>query len=131
MTMMPDEPALQPGLFTTYQRSGSAVELLYSQRSMTVYALPEHELESAAMVNTLGTAFFSLGTRTLFFLLGIVVNKLFTEAPTAENAAMLTVIKWAAAIFTFFFYVAGCWATLRRRSIVNQIKRESKAVSPP
>jgi hypothetical protein len=131
MSMLQEDQGTQTELFASYAQVGSAVQILYSQRSMTVYALPEHELHSVAMANTLAAAFFSIGTGTMFFVLGIIVNGLFTEPPTAENAAMLTVIKWAASIATGICYSLGGWALYNRHSIVSRIKRESKTLNPP
>ena len=104
---------------------------VYTERQVKAYPIFESELESLSFLNTMTLVFFSVGSATISFAVGIWTNATFAEKMTPEGVVAsiygAPVLLVAAAIC----YGLGGLALYSRRQQWSKIKTESVARTEP
>lgn len=107
-------------------RAGSTVENLYVQRTVTVLAVHEHEVDDLSFMNTLAIVCFSFFSGLLAFAAGAWANAAFAETLTPKGAAMMEVVVPVCVVLALCFGAGGIVSLCRRGSTLTKIREQSK-----
>ena len=90
------------------------------------YHLFETEFKSIASLNGEAIRYFSFGAFSASIFMNIVVSYTFSSSPISESGTLL--LKFGSLLtggLMLLFYVLGAWAIWTKKSIVDDIKRET------
>ncbi len=107
--------------------TGALVRTVYATRTMKVYAIPENELRSLSLLNTLSMAFFSASSGFLSFAIGLWVHAAFQSMLTPAGEILSNVGAPIAVVLSLFFGVLSIWAWVTRRSGLKTVEKESSS----
>lgn len=108
--------------------AGASVQPFYVQRTMKVYAINEHEVQTLSSLNAQATVFFSLGSFFLSAALGIWTNAAFATEPSAMSQVANMFIAPGCLVVAVAFMILGWVAMRSRNSTWQTIKNESSNV---
>ena len=77
---------------------GACVQPVYVEREMKFYALPETELNTISLMNTLALVFFSVGSFLLSPAIGIMIETSYQENLTPITTVLLVMGIWSVQI---------------------------------
>lgn len=123
-----DESSEKPRLNIQEAGQGSYVQPIYVERKITYYALPENELNSISLMNTLALVFFSVGSFLASLGFGIQIDAAFQKDMTPEAKLLQEVgapILWSLAAV---FGAVGGWAVKQRYGMLKNIRQESRVI---
>jgi hypothetical protein len=98
-------------------------------RKPMTYNLIESELKIVSHLNGVAVAAFSFGSFWLSLLLSILISYCFTADPVPMAATiLLNYGTWPCLVMTLGSYALGIWSVVKRTSMVQDIKDETKVV---
>lgn len=112
---------------STEAETGALVRTVYATRTMKVYAIPENELRSLSLLNTLSMAFFSASSGFLSFAIGLWINAAFQSTLTPAGKILSIVGAPIAVILSIIFGGLGIWAWKTRKSGLETVEKESSS----
>ena len=127
--MPPEDPPPERLRLDIRGTTGSIVHPQYVERDMTFYAVPEHELRSISMMNTLAIFFFSGASSFLAFFAGIRVEVSLQDPVTPQAAAISATAEPICIIGAIVCGLLGGWALVHRGSMLKTIRNESRVIS--
>ena len=107
---------------------GSTVQMFYVQRAMRVYALPESELKSVSLMNTLASVFFSVASGLFSLAVGIWINSLFQIEMSSAGEILAKAFAPLALFLAMVSGALGIWALYTRGSTLKTIQDESNEI---
>lgn len=114
-----------PGI-STQSPQGSVVTNSYVERTVTVYAIHEPEVDTLTTLNGLVNLFLVIGTLALSLPIGLSLNGLFS-APLPNTGQAIAVLWWIGVIAAGVCGLITVGAFWRRSSVWRKIKEQSQA----
>jgi hypothetical protein len=109
---------------------GATFSPQYIERNPPMWALGETDMKALSIAGAVANVFFALGS----FLVGCCVNILVSygnsEKLTPVAEFLLYKASWVVGGISIVFFVVGAGFTWSKRSLWNQIKSESRPVTP-
>jgi hypothetical protein len=103
----------------------SSLQPRHTTRQMTEYIVTETELSSISLLNTLTAAFFSFSSGAFMYSVGLWSDTYMQSTLTEKAIGFTQFGEVAGLVIAFLFVVAGVFTWIRRRSILNEIKKQS------
>lgn len=122
MAIIPDSPI--PGIGTELPQ-GSIVTNSYVERTVTVYAVHEPEVETLSILNGLSNLFLSLGCLFLSLPIGAWLNEQFSD-PKPEARSAIRVLFWLGLGVAVLFFLLTIGTFFKRGSVWKKIKTQSR-----
>lgn len=104
------------------------VSPLYGVRRPAMYQLMETEMMSISGFNAEALSCFAIGSFFLAAVFAVVIGAAFANSPLTEfGAFMLHRATWGFGIIATVCYATGFGCVWRKKTMIDQIKRETKA----
>jgi len=107
---------------------GGTVRPIYGERRPTMYHLFETEMQSISAFNSEALRWFSIGSLSLNCVIAIIIGYAFATSPLSEFG--FAVLHYGApflGILTAACFGFGIWAVVQKKTLINQIKKETKS----
>jgi hypothetical protein len=107
---------------------GATVRPIYGVRQPMMYHLFESEMKSVSTFNSVALVCFSVASFLLNSMIAIVIGWGFSSQPVSEfGSFMIRKGIYFIGVLALILLAAGAWMVLSKRSIIEQIKRETKS----
>lgn len=91
-----------------------------------MYHLFESEMISVSSLNTVALSLFSVGAFLASCVIAIVIGWGFATPPLSEFAFFMCHRgMYFVGILSLMLFAFGCWAVLKKKGIIDQIKKET------
>ena len=99
----------------------------YTQRNMTIYAIPENELEMLSSMNTMATIFFSTFSFFLSLALALFLSGIYADNIQSNLIGKLLFYYGTPIVIVIavVFFILGIHSSYRRSNLIATIKSES------
>jgi hypothetical protein len=115
------------GSETAIANQGGTVRPVYGERRPVMYHLFENEVKSISSLNAVALSMFSLGSFFANNIIAIVIGWGFSAPPLSEFALFMCHRgAYFIGVLMVMCFLSGIWAICKKRSIIRQIKEESK-----
>lgn len=100
---------------------------IFAKRKMTVYAIPEYELNSISSLNAQSTTFYSIASGNLSVFVTLLIQAIFSDWSTMASIAKATLILGLPlfSIMSLIFFFLGYLTSKLKRNNIEKIKKES------
>jgi hypothetical protein len=95
-----------------------------------MWAIGETDLDALSLTTNITNASFAIGSFCLGFAVNIWITYGGAEKLTEVAAFMLYKCSWGAIIGSVFFYGAGVFLHMKKGSLWDKIKAESRQITP-
>ena len=111
---------------TMKQESGAILRVAHTERTAKSYAILETELDTVSLLNGPSVLFYSVAGALFTFALGMLMQAVLQEYTSPESWGIIIVVCPTLAVLASASLVVAVWAHLKRRSLVDTMKRDSK-----
>jgi len=126
----PTPPAFTPAP-EDFMQQGARMRPKYVERNPSMWAVGETDLEALSLASNISTAAFAIGSFCLGVAVNIIVSYGGADKLTDVGKFMLYKCTWMIGVAALIFFGVGLWLQIRKGSLWDKIKSESRQVTPP
>jgi hypothetical protein len=121
----------QPQAAATSVNQGGTVNPVYGTRQPMMYHLFENEVKSISSLNAVALSMFSVGSFFANSIIAIAIGWGFSAPPLSEfGSFMCHRGAYFIGVLMLLCFGGGIWAVGQKKSIIDQIKSETKTDGP-
>ena len=108
------------------QESGAVLRVAPTERATKTYAISESELDTVSLLNGASGLFYPVAVALFTFAFGFLMQAVLQEQTSSESWGIIKIICPTLTVLAIASLGVAVWAHLKRRSLVDTMKRESK-----